>query len=90
MKEQDTFAELFDNGDQAISFAFYNFICFLSAVCLPFFAMSSALDAGIGDAAYWLTDVVAGLIVVLQAIFVVGLRVLAENMSILLLTTWII
>lgn len=65
LKEQDTFAELFDNGDQAISFAYYHFICFLSAVCLPLFAMSSALDAGIGDAAYWLTDVVAGLIVVL-------------------------
>jgi len=35
----------------------------------------------IGEAAYWLTDILAGLIVLLQAIFVVGLRVLAENMS---------
>ena len=81
LKEQDTFGELFDDDDQAISFAYYHFICFLSAVYLPLFAMSAALDAGIGDAAYWLTDVVAGLIVMLQAIFVVGLRVLAENMS---------
>jgi hypothetical protein len=73
--------------------ALHSIISFVSSrryALLPFFAMSSALDAGIGDAAYWLTDVVAGLIVVLQAIFVVGLRVLAENMSILLLTTWII
>lgn len=81
LKEQDSFAELFDDDDQSISFAYYHFICFLSAVYLPLFGMSAGLDAGIGEAAYWLTDIVAGLIVLLQAIFVVGLRVLAENMS---------
>jgi hypothetical protein len=81
LKEQDSFGELFDDEDQPISFAYYHFICFLSAVYLPLFAMSAGLDAGIGEAAYWLTDIVAGLIVLLQAIFVVGLRVLAENMS---------
>jgi len=81
LKEQDSFGELFDDEDQSISFAYYHFICFLSAVYLPLFGMSAGLVAGIGEAAYWLTDIVAGLIVVLQAIFVVGLRVLAENMS---------
>jgi predicted membrane chloride channel (bestrophin family) len=83
LKEHNTFGELFDNGDQAINFAYYHFICFLSAVCLPSFShpMSLALDSGIGDAAYWLTDVVAGLIVALQAISLVGLGVLAENLS---------
>ena len=81
LKEQDSFAKLFDDDDQSISFAYYHFICFLSAVYMPLFAMSAALDAGIGEAAYWLTDIVAGLIVLLQGIFVVGLRVLAENMS---------
>lgn len=81
LKEQDSFAELFDDDDQPISFAYYQFICFLSAVYMPLFAMAAALDAGIGEAAYWLTDILAGLIVLLQAIFVVGLRVLAENMS---------
>lgn len=80
-KEQDSIGKLFDDDDQSISFAYYHFICFLSAVYLPLFAMSAALDAGVGEAAYWLTDVVSGCIVLLQAIFVVGLRVLAENMS---------
>lgn len=81
LKEQGSFGKLFDDDDQSISFAYYHFICFLSAVYMPLFAMSAALDAGIGEAAYWLTDIVAGLIVLLQGIFVVGLRVLAENMS---------
>jgi hypothetical protein len=81
LQEQESFAQLFDDDDQPISFAYYHFICFLSAVYLPLFAIKSGLDAGIGDAAYWLTDIVSGLIVLLQAIFVVGLRVLAENMS---------
>eukprot|EP00977_Amphora_coffeiformis_P009244 scaffold2102_cov161-Amphora_coffeaeformis.AAC.28 len=78
---QTNFEELFDDADQPLSFAYYHFACFLSAVYLPLFAMSSALDAGIGDAAYWVTDVVSGFIVCLQAIFVVGLRVLAESLS---------
>lgn len=78
---QQNFEKLFDDADQPISFAYYHFACFLSAVYLPLFAMSSALDAGVGDAAYWVTDVVSGFIVCLQAIFVVGLRVLAESLS---------
>lgn len=78
---QDSLGKLFDDDDQSISFAYYHFICFLSAVYMPLFAMSAALAAGIGEAAYWLTDIIAGLIVLLQGIFVVGLRVLAENMS---------
>ena len=80
-KEQESFGKLYDDHDQPITFAYYHFICFLSAVYMPLFALSSALDAGVGEAAYWLTDIVAGLIVLLQGIFVVGLRVLAENMS---------
>lgn len=79
--EQNNLGKLFDDDDQAISFAYYHFICFLSAVYLPLFAMAAGLNAGVGEAAYWLTDIVAGCIVLLQAIFVVGLRVLAENMS---------
>lgn len=78
---QTGFEELFDDDDQPISFAYYHFVCFLSAVYLPLFAMSSALDAGVGESAYWVTDVVSGCVVCLQAIFVVGLRTLAESMS---------
>jgi len=81
LKEQDSLGRLYADEDQSISFAYYHFVCFLSAVYLPLFAMSSAMDAGIGEAAYWLTDLVSGLIVLLQGFFVVGLRVLAENLS---------
>ena len=81
LEEQDRFGKLFDDDDQATCFAYYHFICFLSVVYLPLFAMSAGLIAGIGAAAYWLTDIVAGFIAMLKAIFVFGLRVLAENMS---------
>lgn len=73
LEVQTNFEKLFDDADQPISFAYYHFACFLSAVYLPLFAMSSALDAGVGDAAYWVTDVVSGLIVCLQANFCGGI-----------------
>jgi len=46
LKEQDSFGELFDDEDQSLSFAYYHFICFLSAVYLPLFSMAAALNAG--------------------------------------------
>lgn len=78
--EQDCIGKLFDAFDQPINFAYYHFMCFLSAVYLPLFAISAAIDAGVGEAAYWLTGLVGGLIVLLQAFFVVGLRILGVNL----------
>lgn len=48
---------------------------------LPLFAITTGIHAGTGDDVFWTADVVAGLIVVLQAIFVIGLRILGQKMS---------
>uniref|UniRef100_A0A7S0AQD4 Uncharacterized protein n=1 Tax=Minutocellus polymorphus TaxID=265543 RepID=A0A7S0AQD4_9STRA len=48
---------------------------------LPLFAISSALSAGTGSEAYWVNDVVTGLIIFTQCTFVIGLRLLGQKMS---------
>eukprot|EP00542_Grammatophora_oceanica_P016504 CAMPEP_0194027060 /NCGR_PEP_ID=MMETSP0009_2-20130614/1288_1 /TAXON_ID=210454 /ORGANISM="Grammatophora oceanica, Strain CCMP 410" /LENGTH=426 /DNA_ID=CAMNT_0038666007 /DNA_START=16 /DNA_END=1296 /DNA_ORIENTATION=- len=71
---------LFEYSDQPISFFYLHFLSLLSALYLPLFAVSSAYDAGTGDEIYWTADVLSGLIVVLQVIFVIGLRLLGQKM----------
>jgi len=48
---------------------------------LPLFAVTGAIRAGTGDEIFWVADVVAGLVVFLQAVFVNGLRILGQQMS---------
>lgn len=48
---------------------------------LPLSAVHIALQAGTGDNVYWVNDVVTGLVVMLQAVFIVGLRLLADAME---------
>ncbi len=75
------FGALFNAADLPIPFFYVHFICLLSAFYLPLFAISAAYAAGSGSDVYWTSDVVAGLVVVLQAIFVIGLRILGQKMS---------
>jgi predicted membrane chloride channel (bestrophin family) len=72
---------LYNAADLPIPFFYVHFICLLTALYLPLFAVSAAYNAGTGDDVYWTADVVAGLVVVLQSIFVIGLRVLGKKMS---------
>jgi predicted membrane chloride channel (bestrophin family) len=39
------------------------------------------MNAGMGDTVHWTADVIGGLIVVLQSIFVLGLRILGQKMN---------
>jgi predicted membrane chloride channel (bestrophin family) len=70
-----------DAADLPIPFFYVHFICLLSAMYLPLFAVNGAYNAGIGNETYWTADVTAGLIVVLQSIFVIGLRILGQKLS---------
>jgi predicted membrane chloride channel (bestrophin family) len=70
-----------DAADLPIPFFYVHFICLLSAMYLPLFAVNGAYNAGIGSETYWTADVTAGLIVVLQSIFVIGLRILGQKLS---------
>ena len=55
-------------------------VCLLSALYLPIFALDSAYGCGWGEDIDWQIELLSGLVVFLQAIFVVGLRVLGQKM----------
>jgi predicted membrane chloride channel (bestrophin family) len=72
---------LYDYNDQPIHFFYIHFLCLLSAVYLPLFAVDNAFNAGTVNNVHWTWDVLSGMIVLVQAIFVIGLRLLGQKMS---------
>lgn len=78
---QGALSSIYNYADQPIPFFYVHFISLLSALYLPLFAVSSAFEAGTGNDAYWTADLVAGLIVFLQSVFVIGLRLLGQKLS---------
>ena len=72
---------LFDYQDQPVHFFYIHFLCLLSAVYLPLFAADNAFGAGTGYNVHWTWDVLSGMVVLVQAIFVIGLRLLGQKMS---------
>jgi predicted membrane chloride channel (bestrophin family) len=81
---------IYDYCDQPIHFFYIHFLCLLSALYLPLFAVTQAVKAGSTSSSenngtadtsgHWISDLVSGLIVFLQAIFVIGLRMLGRKM----------
>lgn len=71
---------IYDYNDQPIHFFYIHFLCLLTSVYVPIFAISSAYSAGIGNETHWSTDILSGVIVLMQAIFVIGLRLLGQKM----------
>ena len=61
-------------------FFYIHFLVLLSALYLPLFAIDTAYAAGWGEETYIGLDVLNGVIVFLQCIFVVGLRSLGSKM----------
>lgn len=71
---------MYDYSDQPPHFFYIHFLVLLSALYLPLFAIDTAYAAGWGDETYIGLDILNGIIVFLQCIFVVGLRSLGTNM----------
>ena len=69
-----------DYTDQPPHFFYIHFLCFLSLLYLPLFAIDTAYSAGWGDESFIGIDLASGVIVFLQCIFVVGLRSLGTKM----------
>ena len=69
-----------DYTDQPPHFFYIHFLCFLSLLYLPLFAIDTAYSAGWGEDTFIGLDIISGLIVFLQCIFVVGLRSLGTKM----------
>jgi predicted membrane chloride channel (bestrophin family) len=72
---------IYDAADLPIPFFYVHFISLLTALYLPLFAVSAAYKVGTGTGVFWFGDILVLLVVVLQAIFVNGLRLLGQKMS---------
>lgn len=71
---------IYDYCDQPPHFFYIHFLCLLSIFYLPLFAINNAYAAGLGDDTHISVDLLNGIIVFLQCIFVVGLRLLGQKM----------
>eukprot|EP01082_Thalassiosira_pseudonana_P004889 g4468.t1.1.5e174189 g4468 g4468.t1 contig15:1091910-1092843(+) len=71
---------MYDYTDQPPHFFYIHFLVLLSALYLPLFAIDTAYAAGWGNETYVGLDILNGIIVFLQCIFVVGLRSLGTKM----------
>jgi len=71
---------IYDFCEQPTQFFYIHFLILISMIYLPLFAVSLAYGSGWGDELNWKIDAINGTVVVLQAIFVVGLRLLAQKM----------
>lgn len=71
---------MYDYTDQPPHFFYIHFLVLLSALYLPLFAIENAYAAGWGPEANIGLDILNGIIVLLQCIFVVGLRSLGQKM----------
>jgi len=71
---------MYDYSDQPPHFFYIHCLVLLSALYLPLFAVDAAYGAGWGEETYIGLDILNGVIVFLQCIFVVGLRSLGTKM----------
>ena len=71
---------LYAYNDQPVHFYYIHFLCLLSALYLPLFAMTNAYSAGFQEDIHLTTDIIQGVIVLVQAIYVIGLRLLGQQM----------
>lgn len=71
---------IYDYCDQPTHFFYIHFLCLLSALYLPIFAVDNAFSAGWGQESCLSIEILTGTIVLLQSFFVVGLRLLAQKM----------
>mmetsp|Transcript_25302 Transcript_25302/g.47147 ORF Transcript_25302/g.47147 Transcript_25302/m.47147 type:complete len:520 (-) Transcript_25302:115-1674(-) len=73
--------QLYNAADLPVPFFYVHFICLLTLLYLPLFAVIQGINAGTGDECHWVVDVVAGLVVFVQAIFIIGLRIVGQKVS---------
>jgi predicted membrane chloride channel (bestrophin family) len=78
---RDKLATLYNYQDQPVPFFYVHFVCLVSAFYLPLFAVKTAITTGIGSTVHPVTELVSGLMVLLQVVYVIGLRRLANNLA---------
>merc|ERR1712045_439599 len=72
---------MYDYCAQPPHFLYVHFICLLSAFYLPLFAIENSYAAGWGEESSLAVEILNGTIVLLQCMFVIGLRLLGQKMA---------
>ena len=75
-----TMDAMYDYCDQPPHFFYIHFLVLLSAFYLPIFAVDNAFSAGWGADSDIFVEILNGVIVLCQCVFVVGLRLLGQKM----------
>lgn len=70
---------IYDTRDQPPHFFYIHFLCILTGLYLPLFALQTATGVG-WEEFHWTMEGLAGIVVLVQSIFVVGLRLLGQKM----------
>mmetsp|Transcript_12192 Transcript_12192/g.25153 ORF Transcript_12192/g.25153 Transcript_12192/m.25153 type:complete len:699 (+) Transcript_12192:188-2284(+) len=80
---RSTIAKIFVTTTLPIPFFYVHFLSLLTAVFLPLFAVVVAYETGeVTDKnTTWVAEIVSALVVFLQALFVIGLRILGQQLS---------
>jgi len=78
---RSTIAKIFVTTTLPIPFFYVHFLSMLTAVYLPLFAVVNAFEVGKTDDNQWILETVTGLVVFLQALMVIGLRILGQQLS---------
>lgn len=78
---RSTIAKIFVTTTLPIPFFYVHFLSMLTAVYLPLFSVVVAFEAGGKTTSTVVSEIVSGLVVFLQALFVIGLRILGQQLS---------
>lgn len=80
---RSTIAKVFVTTTLPIPFFYVHFLSLLTAIFLPLFAVVIAYDTGpvLEGENVLVAEIVSGLVVFLQALFVIGLRILGQQLS---------
>jgi predicted membrane chloride channel (bestrophin family) len=83
LKFRSTIAKVFVTTTLPIPFFYVHFLSMLTAVYLPLFAVVVASETGVQseNSSVWVGEIVSALVVFLQALFVIGLRILGQQLS---------
>jgi hypothetical protein len=82
LQVRGTIADMYDHYNQPLLFIYVHFIVILTAIYLPLAAAYISYEVAQSETAHWFNDVIGLLALLLQCIFVIGVRYVAQVMRV--------
>jgi hypothetical protein len=82
LRVRGAIADMYDHYDQPLLFIYVHFIVILTAIYLPLAAGYISYEVAQSETAHWFNDVIGLLALLLQCIFVIGVRYVAQVMRV--------